>query len=107
MFQENRGAPLWAHVAGGVAVGGIVAGVVLYALWLWHARVVMEQVSREWQRSTAAVLREGASVRVPPPRVPAAASSPAQSCPRGYARGVLNDVAVCVSPTGQVVDVVK
>lgn len=107
MFEQERNAPLWMHVAGGVAVGMIVAGVVLYSLWLWQTHVAMERAARELQRTLAAsVVKERVVVR-PPTVIASTPGRAAAPCPAGYALGVLNGAAVCVSPTGQVIDVVK
>lgn len=107
MFEQERNAPLWMHVAGGVAVGMIVAGVVLYSLWLWHTSFAMERAARELQRTLAApVVRERVVVR-PPSVISSTPTRTAAPCPTGYAIGVLNGAAVCVSPTGQVIDVVR
>jgi hypothetical protein len=92
MGERHDGIPLWVHVALGVAVGLVAGGVLLYWLWAWH--------------TSSAVVRERPTLRAPAvvPSAPAKTGSP---CPPSYALGVLNGVTVCVSATGQVVEVLR
>jgi hypothetical protein len=107
MGERHDGIPLWVHVALGVAVGLVAGGVLLYWLWAWHTTVSLERAARDWQRaSSSAVVRERPTLRAPAvvPSAPAKTGSP---CPPSYALGVLNGVTVCVSATGQVVEVLR
>ena len=107
MVERNDGIPLWVHVALGVAVGLVAGGVLLYWLWMWHTAASLERAARDWQRGASGTpVRERPMVRTPvvAPSAPARAASP---CPPSYALGVLNGVTVCVSTTGQVVEVLR
>lgn len=107
MVERHDGIPLWVHVALGVAVGLVAGGVLLYWLWMWHTTASLERAARDWQRAASGTrVLERPTVRAPvvAPSVPARGASP---CPASYALGVLNGVTVCVSTTGQVVEVLR
>jgi len=104
MFERDKyGAPLVAHIAGGVAIGVIIGGVVLYGLWSIHVNIQMARAAKEFESAMKAVQQQTYRARVagpvPQPTRPAAPSGP---CMPGDSPGVLNGEAVCVSKYGQV-----
>ncbi len=107
MFERDDGIPLWVHVALGVAVGVIAGGVVLYFLWLWHTTASLERASREWQRAMQGAMVKERPVARPPAVTASAPPRVMPVCPPPYALGVLNGVTVCVSPSGQVVELLR
>lgn len=105
MFDRS-GIPLWVHVMLGVASGCVIAGVVLYSLFLWHMRVQLDDAARAVSRTV--LQSPGVSTRphvpVPVARGVGASAQSVQTCPVGHTPGLLNGVPVCVSSGGRVVE---
>lgn len=104
MFERDRyGAPLFAHIAGGVAIGLIVGGVVLYGLWSVHLQIQMAKAEKEMKAAMQAAQGSFQQPSMPPSqRTQTVPSTPRSPCVPGDSPGVLNGEAVCVSKYGQV-----
>lgn len=103
-MMDRSGVPLWVHVMMGVAFGGVIAGVVLYALWTFHMRAQLAEAASQLSQLSRAVTVP--APRVVPAQRPAAAPPVVKhvegDCAPGEVVGVLNGQRVCVSPTGRV-----
>lgn len=104
MFEQDRyGAPLFAHIAGGVAIGLIVGGVVLYGLWSVHLQIQMAQAEKDMKAAMQGVQRSFQQPSTAPlQRTQTVPPTPRSPCAPGDSTGVLNGEAVCVSKYGQV-----
>ncbi len=113
MFERRSETPLWVEVAIGVSIGGVVAGVILYALLEMYWRVSMNAMLRDisskrplpsinWNMAPS---QPQSSFQAPPtqPIQRPAAVDRTIACPNGYTVGSLNGQPVCVSPGGRVV----
>lgn len=100
-MSDRSGAPLFVHVAVGVALGVVLGGVTLYALWSVHTRRELAEFNRQLTayaqgRSTTAVQRAR------PAELSASSVQRAGPCEPGETLGRFNDESVCVSPSGRV-----
>ncbi len=54
-FKISNGAPLFVHIAAGVAIGVVVAAAVIWASWLLQLRYAQEEAAKQVQQATARI----------------------------------------------------